>query len=117
MEVHSIKIENGKVTEDIAANCDKSDYEVICRMWVRSDGVFIREWTPHEYLTINPHDRITLSVLIDKRKVDVEAHCLETRNVYAHKDGNRIISFIERFDYSKVARHGSECILNWRKST
>ncbi len=101
MEVHSIKMENGKITEEITANCDKSDYEVLCRMWVRSDGEFIRKWTPHEYITLSPHDKIILSAIIHKCEVNVEAHCLEIRNVYAHKDGNRVISFMESVDYGE----------------
>lgn len=102
MKINSIKTENGKIIEDITATCDKSDYEVLCRMWVRSDGAFIREWTPNEYLTINPHNNIILSVKIDKQNIDVEAHCLELRNVYArNRNGNRVISFLRHVDYGE----------------
>ena len=82
-------------------SCDKSDYEVLYRFWVRSDSIAIREWTPHEYITQNPKKRIVLSTRVDGSVIDVEAHCVECRNIYAHKNGRRVTSFINIIDYSK----------------
>lgn len=101
MEVRIIETKGSKISKDITASCDRTDYEVLCRAWVRSDGVFIREWTPHEYITLNPQEKIVLSTKFDENVIDVVAHCLEFRNVYAHKNGKRIAAFINTIDYSK----------------
>lgn len=82
-------------------SCDKSDYEVLYRFWVRSDGIAIREWTPHEYIMQNPKKRIVLSTRIDGSMINVEAHCIEYRNIYVHKNGRRVTSFINTIDYRK----------------
>jgi len=101
LEVHIIETKSAEINKDIIATCDKTDYEILCRTWVRSDGALIREWTPHEYITQNPKEKVILTTKIDGRMINVEAHCLEFRNIYAHKNGKRVASFIETIDYGK----------------
>lgn len=102
MEARIIKTKGKDIVEDISVNFDKTDYEILNRMWARSDGICIREWTPCEYITQNPKEKIILKAQIGEHWINVEAHCVEIRVVYArNKKGQRLISFLYSFDYSK----------------
>ena len=101
MKIRVIETNGISIIRDITGSSDKTDFEVLYRFWVKSDGVDIREWSPHEYITQNPKEKIILNTEIDGSGVNVEAHCLECRKVYAHKNGRRVASFINIIDYSK----------------
>ena len=80
----------------------KIDYTVLERVWVRSDGTILRQWTPDEYLKNDPKRNIVIRDNIDGVFIDVDAHCIEFRKVFArNKYGVKLASYIKTVDYSK----------------
>lgn len=78
---------------------DESDYEIMSRVWATSDGEIIREWTADEYIKCDPNQTVILPALIGDRKINVEAHCVEVRNIYAIKNGKRIACYLDNVIY------------------
>ena len=78
---------------------DESDYEIMFRAWATSDGEIIREWTADEYVKCDPNLTLILPALIGKRSINVEAHCIEMRNIYAIKNGKRISCYMKSIIY------------------
>ena len=99
--VRQIIILNGKIKYDIVGSCDHSDFEVVSRIWVRSDGEVIREWTNDEYVHCDPKRTKIVEAKVADVTINVEAHCVEQRNVFATRDGKRLFQFMELIDYSK----------------
>ena len=80
----------------------KTDYTVLERVWVRSDGTIVRQWTPDEYLKNDPKRNIIIRDNIGGVFIDIDAHCIEFRKVFVRNNhGVKLASFIETVDYSK----------------
>lgn len=77
------------------------DGETVLRWWETSNGETIREWTVDEYIRWNPEDKKILPYKIDGKTINVEAHCVEARRTFAAKNGQRLVAFEGRIDYSK----------------
>lgn len=99
MEVTRIDIHGGEIESVVTGESASEDYEVLCRMWVNSNGEKIREWSPREYIKHNPYEKIIIPRTIFRK--GVEAHCVELRNRFAYKDGKKVLSFMEVVDYEK----------------
>lgn len=77
------------------------DGETVLRWWETSNGETIREWAVDEYIRWNPEDKKILPYKIDGKTINVEAHCVEARRTFATKNGQRLVAFEGRIDYSK----------------
>lgn len=89
------KITMNKETLDV----DENNYDILFRAWATSDGITFREWTADEYIKCDPNQTIILPALIGDRKINVEAHCVEARNIYAIKNGKRIACYMDTIIY------------------
>ena len=99
-KVTLIKSSTDGTSESIVGTTDGKDYTVRSRYWVASDGMFIREWSNHEYIFEDPNNFKHLEVHVGDRVLKVVGHCVEIREVYAHnKNGVRIMSFVESYEY------------------
>ena len=78
----------------------ESDYEVQIRVWCTSDGTVLREWTPLEYETVNPEQKIMLDFHAIKESLAVEAHCVEVREYFCkNRQGKKLLSFLKTVEY------------------
>lgn len=91
----------GEIVSNETFDISSKDYKVIRRMWVASDGRFIREWTTDEYINFNPKIPLIMPFSFGEVTLDVQAHCIELREYRACKDGNTLALFTKFFDYSK----------------
>lgn len=77
-----------------------NDYEIMRRIWVRSDGEFIREWTIDEYIRHNPENKIILRIDVNGSSIEVLAHCIEDQRVFARNNqNNRVLEFNKCIEY------------------
>ena len=82
----------------------KRKYEVVNRFWAASDGSFIREWTPDEYIVQNPEHTVILPLTIGDKTVNVEAHCVEYGNNLLYNSENLIMKLAQVVNYPKKSR-------------
>lgn len=82
----------------------KRKYEVVNRFWVASDGSFIREWTPDEYIVQNPEHTVILPLTIGDKTVNVEAHCVEHGNNLLYNGDNLIMKLAQVVNYPRKSR-------------
>ena len=79
---------------------EKTGYEMISRTWVTSDGEYIRDWTPDEYVNHNPEHNIIMPITIGERTVDVELHCMEIGNKLCYNSQRDLVmKFAETITY------------------
>lgn len=88
------------VTIKETLDVDENNYDILFRAWATSDGKIFREWTADEYTKCDPNQTVIIPTLIDGRKINVEAHCVEVRNIYAIKNGKRIACYRDYIIYS-----------------
>lgn len=67
--------------------------------WKTSNGETIREWTVDEYIRWNPEDKKILPYKIDGKTINVEAHCVEIRRIYATHKGRKTMCFFDWIEY------------------
>ena len=102
MTVKRIECDVGGKNSVEEYNLKTSDYEVVRREWITSDGHFIREFTIDEYINQDPTCTIVLPYSIDSdRKIESVAYCREYRNYYAKKRGSKVMLFVKVHDYIK----------------
>lgn len=90
---------NGETTID-KYDVSKDNYEIIARYWVASDNTtLIKDWTPDDYISQNPNEVKILPLKLNEREIDVVAHTLELRRIYATRGGKRIAVFNEFVTY------------------
>lgn len=102
MEIRQVCTHGNEIISDITAEYDKNDYEIMGRVWARSDCEPIREWTVEEYVKCDPRTVKIMPVKIGDVTIEVEAHCQELRRVFArNKNKVKICSFTRVFDYQE----------------
>ena len=77
------------------------DSETVLRWWETSNGETIREWTVDEYIRWNPEDKKILPYKIDGKTINVEAHCVEIRRIYATHKGRKTMCFFDWIEYCR----------------
>ena len=97
--ITKITMNNDGTTINEVFDVDENNYDIIFRAWATSDGKIFREWTANEYIKCDPNQIIILPALIGDRKINVEAHCVEVRNIYAIKNGKRIACYLDNVIY------------------
>lgn len=86
-----------------------NDFDIIARHWVTDDNRILRNWTAEEYAEYDPYKERKIIAQITGAFVSpntrcyslVKAHCVESRRVYARKQGRKLFSFYYAVDYSK----------------
>lgn len=103
-DVNTIKNISQNIRELPSAKPPKEtngDCEIVLRWWETSNGETIREWTIDEYVRWNPENKKILPYKINDNTINVETHCVEIRRTFATKNGQRLVPFESRIDYSK----------------
>lgn len=102
MKVTKITMHSDGTASREIIEADKSElaYHVLYRAWVDESGKIVRYWTIDEYIKQDPKQTIILLHTIDKHTVEVKAHCIEVRNVYATKSGDNLFNFLYIVNYS-----------------
>ncbi len=84
---------------------NKNDFEVISRFWQASDNAtFIRDWTVDEYINHNPNTNKILPLRVNETVIDVVAHTVELRKIFATKDGKKISMFMKTVTYPEDSK-------------
>lgn len=93
-----------EITIDVKHIITKRKYEVVNRFWSASDGTFIREWTPNEYITQNPDHTVIMPLTIGDKTVNVEAHCVEHGNNLLYDNDNLVMKLAQVTNYPRKSR-------------
>lgn len=95
---------NGEVTVE-KHSVSENNYEISGRFWQASDNVtFIRDWTVDEYINHNPNTNKILPLKVNETVIDVVAHTIELRKIFATKDGKKISMFMETVTYPEDSK-------------
>lgn len=94
-------VENIRRIPSVSRKELNEDCEIALRWWENSNGEAIREWTIDEYVRWNPKNNKILPYKTNDKTINVEAHCVEARRIFATKNGQRRVVYEGRIDYSK----------------
>lgn len=93
----------------LTGDADENDFDILVRYWVTSNDSIIREWSEQEYKECDPHDLKEMAAQIIGEYVspdtrcysNVQAHCIELRQMWVRNNGAKVFYYLYRLDYSK----------------